>query len=411
MDITGTASSGDMKRNMAAVNQMAVDMIVNQRALPYSRGNRSIRPNGRKYNSYTPEMRTRIAKYAMVAGDLETAQHFSRELGHKVAVTSVWRFRKAYTRELKRIHQEGAMYQPNLYISGERRQGGHRRFVGRSRDVEINIAPVEQGLGDQMDLGADCDWTPPTEAEMKVIQAKKERSDKISKLMGDYLLKGYRMLATTCSLCGTILLRDKQQKDYCVTCNELATEHAKDDPALSAEAARSQVREHELVRASPSSSSSSSGTGGAALSNTDDRSITITNVCSVPETLRTLQLQGTASTTAQRVQQQQQASHTPSPPPPPPPNPQATVLPQTAGSLMNNAVASTSTIGAPGVRPCGNRNTRVSLVIGQTVDSVLDKLTWASAELRKSTNVESCTQLCRLIQACADALDSLKETD
>ena len=53
-----------------------------------------------------------------------------------------------------------------------------------------------------MEEGVNLDWTPPTEAEMKVIQAKKERSDKISKLMGDYLLKGYRMLASTCSVCG-----------------------------------------------------------------------------------------------------------------------------------------------------------------------------------------------------------------
>ena len=47
----------------------------------------------------------------------------------------------------------------------------------------------------------DFEWTPPTEAELKVIQAKRERADKISKLMGDYLLKGYRMLGTTCKIC------------------------------------------------------------------------------------------------------------------------------------------------------------------------------------------------------------------
>ena len=58
------------------------------------------------------------------------------------------------------------------------------------------------GRDDQMEEGVNLDWTPPTEAEMKVIQAKKERSDKISKLMGEYLLKGYRMLATTCAVCG-----------------------------------------------------------------------------------------------------------------------------------------------------------------------------------------------------------------
>lgn len=37
---------------------------------------------------------------------------------------------------------------------------------------------------------------------MKVIQARRERQDKISKLMGDYLLKGYRMLGDCCEVCG-----------------------------------------------------------------------------------------------------------------------------------------------------------------------------------------------------------------
>lgn len=47
----------------------------------------------------------------------------------------------------------------------------------------------------------DYEWQPPTEAEMKIIQARRERSDKISKLMGDYLLKGYKMLGSTCPTC------------------------------------------------------------------------------------------------------------------------------------------------------------------------------------------------------------------
>ena len=53
------------------------------------------------------------------------------------------------------------------------------------------------------------EWAPPTEAQMKVIQAKRERSDKISKLMGDYLLKGYKMLATSCPICFTVELQDR----------------------------------------------------------------------------------------------------------------------------------------------------------------------------------------------------------
>ena len=65
------------------------------------------------------------------------------------------------------------------------------------------------------------DWTPPTEAEMKVLQAKRERSDKISKLMGDYLLKGYKMLATSCPICSTIELADRAGAVYCVACMEV----------------------------------------------------------------------------------------------------------------------------------------------------------------------------------------------
>uniref|UniRef100_E0CYU9 Zinc ribbon domain containing 2 n=1 Tax=Mus musculus TaxID=10090 RepID=E0CYU9_MOUSE len=53
--------------------------------------------------------------------------------------------------------------------------------------------------------GADVDdftWEPPTEAETKVLQARRERQDRISRLMGDYLLRGYRMLGDTCADCG-----------------------------------------------------------------------------------------------------------------------------------------------------------------------------------------------------------------
>lgn len=46
------------------------------------------------------------------------------------------------------------------------------------------------------------EWEPPSEAELKVIQARRERQDKISKLMSQYLLKGYRMLGECCEECG-----------------------------------------------------------------------------------------------------------------------------------------------------------------------------------------------------------------
>lgn len=34
------------------------------------------------------------------------------------------------------------------------------------------------------------DWSPPNEAEMKVLEAKRERNNQISRLMANYMLKG-----------------------------------------------------------------------------------------------------------------------------------------------------------------------------------------------------------------------------
>ena len=91
---------------------------------------------------------------------------------------------------------------------------------------------------------ADLEWVPPTEAEQKVIAARRERSDKISKLMGEYMLKGYKMLATTCPKCGTIELEDKQSRIYCVACEEVdSEENSKDNPAVNQRAARNQIAE------------------------------------------------------------------------------------------------------------------------------------------------------------------------
>ena len=68
---------------------------------------------------------------------------------------------------------------------------------------------------------SDDEWRPPSEAEKKVIAARRERSDKISQLMGGYLLKGYKMLATVCRVCATIEMQDRQGQVYCIACNEV----------------------------------------------------------------------------------------------------------------------------------------------------------------------------------------------
>ena len=131
----------------------------------------------------------------------------------------------------------------------------------------------------------DNDWRPPTEAEKKVLMAKRERSDKISKRMAEYLLKGmtyltrrysindilchlliiitlfanlmlgYKMLATTCRVCDTIELQDKQDKIFCIACTEIdCHENLKDNPALSSSAANRTLAESNERRTNASTS-------------------------------------------------------------------------------------------------------------------------------------------------------------
>ncbi|CAN7999610.1 unnamed protein product [Ixodes hexagonus] len=92
----------------------------------------------------------------------------------------------------------------------------------------------------------DGNWRPPTEAELKVLEARRERMDKISMIMGDYLLKGYKMLGDICDVCSTILLEDRQNNKYCIACSEVDTsENLKDNPVLSDAAAQRLVEELE----------------------------------------------------------------------------------------------------------------------------------------------------------------------
>ncbi|XP_077312999.1 protein ZNRD2 isoform X1 [Lithobates pipiens] len=97
-----------------------------------------------------------------------------------------------------------------------------------------------------IEKGDDDNWSPPSEPDMKIVRARQERQDKVSRLMGDYLLKGYRMLGESCDICGTILLQDRQKKLLCISCQELDSDTEKDNPALNPQAALSQVREHQL---------------------------------------------------------------------------------------------------------------------------------------------------------------------
>ncbi|NWY98320.1 SSA27 protein, partial [Loxia curvirostra] len=51
-------------------------------------------------------------------------------------------------------------------------------------------------------------------------EARRERLDRASRAMGALLLRGYRMLGSSCPVCGTVLLQDKEQRLLCVSCQD-----------------------------------------------------------------------------------------------------------------------------------------------------------------------------------------------
>uniref|UniRef100_UPI0037E828B1 protein ZNRD2 n=1 Tax=Semicossyphus pulcher TaxID=241346 RepID=UPI0037E828B1 len=216
----------------------------------------------------------------------------------------------------------------------------------------------------------DFEWEPPTEAEMKVIQARRERQDKISKLMGGYLLKGYKMLGDCCDVCGTILLQDRQQKIYCVSCQELDSDVDKDNPALNAQAALSQVRERQLAAQSPAPSQAPVVNGGLSGS---QASVTVPR----PEHCEGAAAGGRAVLPPATV---------PSPTPPAP----------------------TPAL-APARPPVSPQSAAIQPVLQEAEEAVLTKLRWATNQLQSSASLEASIQLCSLIASCASSLRSLKE--
>ena len=211
------------------------------------------------------------------------------------------------------------------------------------------------------------EWTPPTEAEMKVIQAKRERSDKISKVMGDYLLKGYKMLATSCRICLTVELQDKQGGKFCVACQEVdCHETSKDDPALSQQAA-SRIIEEE------------------AFSSSNSRSVNLT----VPA-------RGEPEPAASSDRARPPCP--PSPPSPPSPLVISSLTPPTSASLGARPRLTS--------RPASDSE---SVLLAHTRDCLRSKLAWANSELEIVTSPERATQLVILVREIVQTMSSLQQ--
>lgn len=210
-------------------------------------------------------------------------------------------------------------------------------------------------------------WTPPTDAEMKVILARRERSDKISKLMGEYLLKGYKMLGISCEICGTILLKDKHDSNYCVACSELDTDLAKDDPALSSRAANSQVQEGEFNQVT------------SAIINQDPPRSTH------PATQEDTPMFNGASAF------------------PPASSSQFSVRDESCSPRTGMSMEHSN----PGLS--------LRKLTSEERETLLDsesalqfKLSWATQQLKQADSIEGSIPLCELIKACADALRSVR---
>lgn len=189
---------------------------------------------------------------------------------------------------------------------------------------------------------------------MKILEARRERSDKISKLMGDYLLKGYKMLGSVCEKCDTILLEDKQGMKYCIACHELDTDTDKDDPVVSSLAARSLTEERQ----------------------------------GVPEGSRTFPAASTSSGRRAGSQGQQ----------PPSADPRLGLYETGAKKAAKPAGGSKSL----GMLP---EPDYIS-----TMNTLCEKIKWASEELKISSSVEHSIQLSKLIKASADAMRCLKSS-
>ncbi|NXV76271.1 SSA27 protein, partial [Atlantisia rogersi] len=178
------------------------------------------------------------------------------------------------------------------------------------------------------------------------LEARRGRQERLSRAMGQLLLRGYRMLGECCPHCGTILLQDKQRQLYCVACQELGCDGEGGGPGERGAGGRVLVGGH--------------GTGAA------------------PD-----------------------SAPTPPPPPPSPPREPSAPRPEHCeGAAAGLRAAGAAAAGPPGP-PC-------EAAVAAARAAVLEKLGWAARELPRTASAEASAQLCGLVRACAEALGGLQ---
>uniref|UniRef100_A0A1E1XBD9 Putative zn-ribbon-containing protein implicated in mitosis n=1 Tax=Amblyomma aureolatum TaxID=187763 RepID=A0A1E1XBD9_9ACAR len=230
----------------------------------------------------------------------------------------------------------------------------------------------------------DYDWKPPTEAELKVLEARRERMDKISGIMGDYLLKGYKMLSDVCDVCSTILLEDRQRKTYCIACSEVDTmENVKDNPVLSDAAAQRLVQECQA-------SSEMTAQSHSTLSSEETHHSPAPPL--VPRGATTVISSNAIAPAA---------------------TPNATASMTTACMLAargpgGSSFRSQQQMVGNGSAPLADSAQRDQEVVA-AMQAVQGKMVWATQELKMCSSVELSIQMCSLIKTCAEAITALND--
>eukprot|EP00092_Neocalanus_flemingeri_P023741 GFUD01025752.1.p1 GENE.GFUD01025752.1~~GFUD01025752.1.p1 ORF type:complete len:254 (+),score=58.43 GFUD01025752.1:52-813(+) len=245
------------------------------------------------------------------------------------------------------------------------------------------------------EMSEDEEWTPPSEAEMKVLQAKRERSDKISKLMGDYLLKGYRMLATSCPHCYNIELQDRSGKKYCVACQEVdCHETSKDNPAISQRAASRGIAEEAFTtQRSPSNQdlSNMSAVTGPPQPQPSSNISSAAPITINPDLIPRNQPESLGARTRTLF------SHSP------------LVTPVLGvSSHPNLSLATGAQISIPTGVPTGVPQNYPTM-LATSLTQVLGKLDWANSQINSTQCPERATQLVVLVRECADTAHKLQQ--
>ncbi|CAL4122388.1 unnamed protein product, partial [Meganyctiphanes norvegica] len=222
----------------------------------------------------------------------------------------------------------------------------------------------------------DYSWSPPSEAEQKVIEARRERNNKISSIMGQYLLKGYKMLAITCPTCDLVILGDKQLRKVRSPYSDIDQSRNNMKSPVSEEAARKTIEE--THHRNPVQ---------------QDKPINSVGDISQGFTLPTVQQKpsGSSQSNNNSIYQAQNNYYDNRP----------------ATSNLGNGVSADSEDNIS-VKSLKFNCSELQVDLNSALSAVRDKMVWATQQLQSSSSVENSQQLIGLITESCKAITALQ---